>query len=505
MAAVHREVERKYDVPVTFDLPALAGAGPVVAVGDPREIAVHATYYDTAGHRLASARTSLRRRTGGEDEGWHLKLPVSDGARDEVHVPLGSDDGRVPETLAVLARAAARGAGLAPVARLRTARTVYPLVGVAADGTKVILAEVADDRVTAEVFGPAVRLTVWREVEVELTAGAPEVLDRVEQLLQQAGAVPAGSGSKVGRALGTRVRPRRLTARSPAGAVAADRLRRQVAELTAWDPQVRLDQPDAVHAMRVTTRRLRSLLATFRPLYGRAATDPLRDELRWLGGVLGAARDAEVLRDRLVAAAAAEPADLLLGRVTERIDAELRTAYRDRHAGVVEELDSPRYLALLDALDALVESPPAAPLAQRRAADVLPRLVRRSWQRLKKAERDASAVPVDQREPALHQVRKSAKRARYAAEAVAPAFGRPAARFGRRMKELQAHLGELQDSAAARQVLRAMAAGAALHGENGFTYGRLHAREQAKGKAVVAGFAPAWDRASAKSLRRWMR
>ena len=58
------------------------------------------------------------------------------------------------------------------------------------------------------------------------------------------------------------------------------------------DPAVRLDADDAVHKMRVAVRRLRSTLATYRRLLDRDVTEPLRDELKWLGGVLGAVRDA---------------------------------------------------------------------------------------------------------------------------------------------------------------------------------------------------------------------
>jgi CHAD domain-containing protein len=509
MAAVHREVERKYEVPDTFRLPALAGLGPVLAVDGPHEVALEATYFDTADHRLASGRTLLRRRTGGDDAGWHLKLPVGDGSRDEIREPLGGDNGTIPVTLAALARATARGDGLGPVARLRTARSVYRLTGTGPDGAEVVLAEVVDDLVTAEAFGPTVDITVWRELEVELVTGPPHVLDVVERLLLESGAVPSTSASKVARALGSRVRPApgpgRLTPRSRAGEVVGAQLRVHVAELTAQDPRIRLDEPDSVHQMRVATRRLRSLLATYRRLYGRSVTDPVRDELKWLGGVLGAARDAEVQRERLLAAAAEEPEDVLLGPVATRIDTDLQAEYSEAHAAVVEALDGGRYLSLLRSLDAVVTSPPGEPAAQRRAAEVLPRLVRRSWKRLRKAERTASAAAPEERAAALHEVRKSAKRARYAAEAVQPVFGRPAARFGSRMKALQTHLGELQDSVAAREVLRAMAARAFRDGESGFTYGRLHAREQAKGDEAVARFPAAWSTASAPRLRRWLR
>ena len=85
-----------------------------------------------------------------------------------------------------------------------------------------------------------------------------------------------------------------------AGSAVQAHLAEQVAELVARDPQTRRDRRTRLHRMRVATRRLRSALATFRPLLDRTRTDPLREELRWLAGVLGAARDAEVMHARLL-------------------------------------------------------------------------------------------------------------------------------------------------------------------------------------------------------------
>jgi CHAD domain-containing protein len=518
MVAVHREVERKYDVGESFRLPVLVGCGPVVGVEGPDEVVLEATYYDTADHRLAAARTTLRRRTGGSDAGWHLKLPVADGSRDEVREPLEPSgqpnagegpNGTVPGALRALARAATRGADLGPVARLRTARSVYRLTGTGPDGAAVVLAEVADDRVVAEAFGSAVEVTVWRELEVELVDGDPDLLGLVEGQLLESGARRATSASKLARALGARLVPGpaspRLRKRSPAGLVVGAALRDHVEELIGQDPRVRLDEPDSVHQMRVATRRLRSLLAAYRPLYDRSVTEPVRAELKWLGGVLGAARDAEVLRDRLRTAAAEEPDDLLLGPVAARLDTEFGKTYREAHEQVVAALDSPRYLGLLESLDALVTSPPWTDLADRTAARVVPRRVRSSWRRVRDAARQAAAAPVGRRDEALHEVRKAAKRARYASEAARTVFGSPAKRFGSEMKAVQTHLGLLQDSVAAREVLRPIAVRAFLAGENCFTYGRLHAREQAHGEAVTQGFDPVWATASSRRLRRWLR
>ncbi|HEY0487282.1 MAG TPA: CYTH and CHAD domain-containing protein [Mycobacteriales bacterium] len=472
MVEIHREVERKYDVDPSFRLPALDGHG---HLAEPATLRLEATYYDTADHRLAAARTTLRRRTGGTDAGWHLKLPAEGGARDEIREPPDGDD--VPAPLAALARAATRGAELRPVVRLVTERTVSELVGPTGD----TLVEVADDRVTAHVLGPADETTSWREVEVELAAGPPELLEAVERCLRKAGAVPAASGSKLARALGGRVVPPRPPGRkSSAGEVLGAYLREQVDALVAQDPRVRLDRHDSVHRMRVATRRLRSVLAAYRPLFDRTVTEPLRAELRWLGAVLGEARDAEVLHARLRALAESEPDDLLLGPVLARIDADLGGRYREAHGAALEALDSDRYLALLTGLDALTPSG--------RRKRILRRLDR-ARARVRKAAAAADAAPPEGRDAALHEVRKAAKRARYAAEAARSARGRPATRrakrLAKRMKALQGLLGEHHDTVAAREVLRTMGAQAYLAGENGFSFGRLHALEERRGEDLL--------------------
>lgn len=506
MADIHRETERKYDVDDRFRLPELVGHGPIAGVSGPDEISLEATYFDTPDHRLAAARTTLRRRTGGSDQGWHLKLPVGNGVRDELRQPLDGALTTVPAPLATLTTGIARGAPLAPVVRLRTVRTVYRLTGAGADGAEAVLAEVADDRVVAQGMGAGVEITAWRELEVELVDGPPALLDVVERRLRKAGAVRSSSTSKLGRAIGhhTPVRRRDLSPASRAGEVIGDYVRQEVAALVGQDPRVRLDQEDAVHQMRVSARRLRSILGAYRPLFDRTITDPIRDELQWLGAVLGAARDAEVMHERLRSAIANEPPELVVGPVVARIDAGLRRRYAEAHREVLAALDGERYLALLHALHELAAAAPSGPTAGKRAAAVVPRRVRKSWRRVRDAAATAAAAPPGHRAEALHEVRKAAKRARYAAEAAEPAFGAPAKRFGSAMKDLQTLLGDHHDSVVTREELRTMAIQAYLAGENAFTFGRLHAREQASGEALADAYDGAWAAASAKKLRRWM-
>jgi len=502
------EIERKYDVEHTTQVPDLGQVPGVVEVAEAVDHELVAHYVDTADLRLRAAGITLRHRAGGEDAGWHLKLPLGD-AREELQLPGDDPQAPVPDELQALVRAVVRSRPLVGVARLTTTRTLRRLF----DAAGAMLVEVVDDQVEGLLTDVEGAVPVrWREWEAELGAGDRGLLDDVERVLLDAGAVRSSTGSKVGRVLagrpiepgeqgwwcGTSQRP------SSAGSVVQSHLQEQVDELVARDPQVRRDLPDSVHTMRVATRRLRSALRTFRPLVDRSATDPLRDELRWLAGVLGSARDIEVMHARLRALIAAEPDDLVLGPVLARVDTVMRSRYRDAHTRVVAELDSERYLALLDSLEELVTTPPFQDAARGRARDVLTPLVRRSWRELDRTLRAAETAAGPQQDELLHEARKLAKAARYAGEAVEPAFGRRSARFAQAMRRLQDVLGEHQDSVVTRDLLREFGAASSRSGENGFTFGRLHGLEQARTKHAVSSWPTVRKEVSKRSLRHWL-
>ena len=186
------EVERKYDVDAATALPDLGAWD----VRPSERYALDATYYDTADLALRRARLTLRRRTGGHDEGWHLKLPAGPATatdRQELRLPLQDD---VPEQLAALVAEHAQEAPLGPVAHLATDRTVHVLC----EPSGAPAAELADDRVVARRLGDGRELR-WREWEVELLGDDRGVLDRVEAVLLAAGARPSATGSKAGRVL----------------------------------------------------------------------------------------------------------------------------------------------------------------------------------------------------------------------------------------------------------------------------------------------------------------
>jgi len=200
----HLETEQKYDVDADFALPKL-GALPELAgrrPAAPRRIFLSATYYDTEDLDLLKHKVTLRRRIGGDDEGWHLKLPVRKDTRQEVHAPLDEGaSGSVPARLAAQVEDITASGRLHPVAILDTERTVVTLPGPPGDA----LVEVADDRVTSIRFGESENKPMtWREIEVEALSQdsrAAALLTTVGRALREAGARPSASGSKLARVL----------------------------------------------------------------------------------------------------------------------------------------------------------------------------------------------------------------------------------------------------------------------------------------------------------------
>lgn len=478
MAMKFRETEWKYEAARGAVLPDLARLPQVAAVTAPERFVLRATYHDTGDLRLVRAGITLRKRTGGDDAGWHLKLPDGDGARIELRLPPSSR--ALPRELLALVRAWTRGDQVRPVARITTKRE-RRLVQDESGGT---LAEVVIDDVTAESLGAETAVTRWTEVEVELVAGKPGLLTAVDGRLRQTGLVRSTRSAKLERALADRLpdhpgKPApKPTGSSPAGDVVRAYLREHVGQLVAHDPRVRRAEPDSVHKMRVATRRLRSTLKTFHRYLPHDEAQRLGDELKWLGAILGEARDEEVLCDHLVAGLARLPADLAVGPVNARIVGHFAPRQAAARADVLAMLDGDRYRALLDALDALDAllgtDPDQTPAARQKAKKSLPKTVGKARRRVDRRLKYAFSLPPgEQRDLALHDARKAAKRARYAAEALGPVDRRRAKRSVQSMKKIQSVLGDHQDAVIAGRTVRELGMLAHMSGENGFTYGVL--------------------------------
>ncbi|MFJ2933807.1 CHAD domain-containing protein [Streptomyces sp. NPDC087219] len=502
MAETKREIERKYEATSRTGLPDLTRAAGVASVTDEGVTELDAVYYDTPDLRLAADALTLRRRTGGADAGWHLKFPVASGIRDEIRAPLSDT---LPRSLAGLLRSRVRDAEIVPVVRLRSSRDVRHLH----DGDGTLLAELSVDTVHAEGLTSGGE-AAWTEIEVELADDTdPAVLDAVEKRLRKAGIRPSDSPSKLSRALAeTGVEPEAPAAApeppaepGTAGAAVLAYVRDQVEAIVAYDPAVRRDLPDAVHQLRVACRRLRSAFKTYKKVLDREVTDPIGEELKWLAGELGVARDQEVLDERLRARLGELPRPLVLGPVKARLRRRDAAHGRNARRQALAALDSARHLTLLGALDALLADPPLRKDAAGDARTVLARAVRKDHARLAgRIGHALSLEPQHERDLALHEARKAAKRARYAAEAARPTLGKPAKRLAKRVKAVQSLLGEHQDAVVARGALRELAIVAHGAGESAFTWGLLYGHEEAAAADAERALPGVWARASAPDL-----
>jgi CHAD domain-containing protein len=491
------EREVKLGAGPAFHLPDLTAVVVGVTVTPPEAVRLETVYYDTPDLRLARWGVSLRYRAG---EGWTLKLSPSTEKgmleRDEITFQGGPK--KPPAAAIALVRAYVRTSELVPVARLSTMRRRVRLLG--ADGGRV--AEVVDDEVSVR-DGRRVAAR-FREIEVEV-AGADEneaiVAPLVERLRGAGAGVPDPTPKHI-RALGPRameppeVAPFPVTPEAPAREVIRSVLADAVAAILRHDPLVRVgSDPEAVHQARVATRKLRSHLRTFGPLLEPEWTEPLRSELGWLAMALGAVRDREVLLERLRERAKSLPSSdsRSAASLLHILEVEIESLRKKLYT----ELDSDRYVELLERLVAAAHAPVCTLDADQPASTTLPALATSPWRRLRSAVRQLPEQPTD---PELHRIRILAKRARYAAEAVAPVIGADAAAFARAAAKLQTILGEHQDSVTAQAWLR----GARVTGRRAFVAGELIALEHVAAEKARKDWPKVWNALDRKRLRKWM-
>jgi CHAD domain-containing protein len=484
----HQEVERKFDVDDSTVTPSFEGIAAVARVEESPVESLDAIYFDTPNQDLARNKITLRRRTGGHDAGWHLKLPAGPDTRTEIHAPLAASgpEDTVPNELLDVVLAIVRDRPVRPVARITTKRESRVLYS--AEGTA--LAEFSNDHVIAWAAGSSEssdsdpEQQEWREWELELIEqseaknGAPnetagtELLSRLSNRLLDAGAVPAGHGSKLARVLGA-------TARSNGRPPNQDPVHRAVAqhvdELLVWDRAVRADAYDAVHQMRVTIRKIRSLLRVSQDSFGLSDDACVLNELRELAGVLGVARDAEVLAERYQHQLDHLAPELVRGPVRQRLVEGARSRYQTGLRRAQLAMRSQRYFRLLDALDSTVAEVPDASLGEEAA----PVTIDAAYKKVRKAAKAADDLEQEIQEDeagrdldeALHSIRKRAKRLRYTAAATGEN------EVAKQAKGIQTLLGEHQDSVVSREHLSQQAEAAQAAGEDTFTYGLLYQRE----------------------------
>jgi CHAD domain-containing protein len=499
-----REIELKFGASVPFDPAAFLDAdGTAGGVVELPSQDLRATYYDTDDLRLARSGATLRYRAGeGNSSGWSIKLPAGTKgqalARAELHFEGSSQ--RIPAPAAGLAIPYARFASLRPVATLRTKRKRWTLL--AADGRE--LAVLTDDQVSV-VEGRRV-VSRFRELEVEASGAKKGELESIARALRAGGAVSSEPIPKVVRALGPRATaagdvpaPRDISSRDPAKVAVAEAAAAAVRLLVANDSPARLGDPEGVHQMRVAARRLRSDLRTFSSLVDEAWAASLVEELRWVGRTLGDVRDLDVLRARIEADSSGIRDDLdpLMQWITER-STLVRTA-------LDEALMSDRYRALLERMVDAAADPVVTELAENPCRDVLPSLVAGSWRKLRKAAR---GIDEDVSDESLHRVRIRAKRARYAAEALAPYLDdgdrKAATRFGARAERIQDILGLHQDAVVTTNAVLEVVGQRPEDGAFNLAAGRLLERQQWARERERRRWPKAWMKMDQRRVTGWL-
>jgi CHAD domain-containing protein len=394
------------------------------------------TYHDTPRRSLARSGITLRWDSEARHADWQLRLPGGDGP---IELEEEAAGGAPPETLVRLLASHTRHGAVSPVATVCTRRS-----GVLSDVPDGRIAVVLD---WVEVISGPDDVPAFGVASVELVEGGADALEQAVDALRRAGAEPA-NGKPLAEPLWSRIAPRRRD-----GGFVAD----QLVEIMAHDPGTRLGaDAEDLHKHRVAIRRLRAVLRD----------EPLRTELRWIGGALGAVRDLDVLIDHYTKEAATLEADerMAFRPILLRLTRRRAGARRDLAAA----LDSERYFELLDLLEAVPPDPDPAGSAHHEAL--------RQYRKLRKQVKHGGRQPDD---TTLHDLRKRAKHVRYAGERAAKAGDHSLLELAGRAKDLQDVLGVHQDAVVGEETLRELATDV-IRPAQALAIGRLIERERAR-------------------------
>jgi CHAD domain-containing protein len=469
-----KELEDKYEVDPDWVMPRLTELVPDGGRFDQEVRELDSSYFDTPGAGLRLFGITLRRRVGGSETGWQLKVPNGTARTELRSPPLGKT---LPDALAKGLEGLLAGETLDPVATIVTTRTAYQLRN--ADSELVL--EVADDQVESGPPDGESMLHSWREVEVELgPAGKKKDLKRARKLLLDAGASPSSSRTKLDRALGPALGDGQVPAAEPGtvGELVAAYVAAQCEVLASNDVGFRTGTP-AVHKTRVAVRRLRSTLRMFSDVFDTVPAEELDGESKWYANMLGQVRDQDILSNRLRKQIAELPPEQIRGPVEAEITKILAAEREKALDRLRKEMRTARYTHLMQLLRAWRAAPPFTDAAAEKntvAVTYVEKAQRKADKRLRKADDD-----IDE----LHRARKAIKRARYAAELVEPADSDMKA-IARDAEEMQTLLGEHQDAIVAAEFLAKISASSDSD-ECGFTYGILMANDLHRAADIRAG------------------
>ncbi|RYP88642.1 CHAD domain-containing protein [Nocardioides guangzhouensis] len=500
-----RTIEMRYDA--TAGLPALEGLPGSTGTVDGAVDEWDTVYFDTVSLELTAAGVVLCRREGGGEPGWFLTVPMS-GEDLDVRVPLARSTHTAPRELRGAVTAFAGNRVLQPVCRVRTVRRSRQVVG---GVERRVLTEVVDDDVVAEVLVDGHESARWREWTVRPGDADDELLAALARQLGEAGAGPATGAHGLAVILGTppvvRREPgrRRVRRGSPTSELVQGQLVGLVAQVPERDVAVRRDLPGAVHQLRVTFRRIRSLLASFESVLDAEDVDALRSELKWVNDLLGEVRDAEVVLARLLTRLDEQPGEVRSPMAVRVVHQSMRRRHDEAQRFVLAAMESPRYVEMLERLAEVADAPPWRKRARKRVRDVVPDLLRDDVARLGKRMTRLPASGDPDFAHRLHQARKAAKRVRYTAEACRPVYGKHARRLARSMKQFQQHLGEHHDAAMTSEVVREEAAAPGTDGRVAFALGRVDLVEEQAGLRIASEVPRAWTRHRPRKLSGWAR
>ena len=533
----HWEVESTFDVSTSADVPDLTLGGDL----DARTEQVHhlsATYYDAEDLRLTRAKITVRRRTGGKDDGWHIKLPAVETSagstgRTELSFPL-TDSTDVPDEVHTAVWGYARRDELIPIARIDNERHETVLER---GGSPMV--EFCDDHVQGTRLADGASIS-WREWELELVDserdGSVDVLSRLSAACLDAGATASPLASKLAKTIGPTD-----DAAPPASSAVASMLRADVEKLLSGDAGARLGLEVGIHAMRTSARNLQTTLNAHAKELA-AAREAIDDEhpdgrpgaregidipalesaLKELIRMLGKSRDVQVVRARLHEVAEGYPRDLVPDSVRERIFSELDHEEQRTAKRVTMGLENPRYLALLDALDEVVEAAGEmeAPTDAQRVrsgrtkeivssgkkgfgkgrsgaptSDPVVQGAQRQFKRFDKArarvedELESLNLTLAQREELTHTLRKRNKALRRTAASINSKEMPQVVSLRSASERLHDVLGDVQDSVTARQWIRRISRRAEAAGEPTFGFGVLFEHERFSSERALEGFA----------------
>jgi triphosphatase len=511
------ELEAKLFVPTTTDLRAIARLGhlgpyPLRARGAVR---LHSSYLDTPGLALARNGVAMRlRRLGRQWEAtvkWAGRVEGYVHERPELTVALpGAPELAFllpPGPLYTQLAALVAGRPLAPILISETHRRLFDVLPSDPAAAPEPLAELALDRVRLRAPEEGRPETTYREVEVECRHGDRHDITSLARALQDGFGLLPSSESKFARGLtllyGGEILvggDERVLAYDTTQAAVRKIVARQLRRLRLHDPGVRAGKdPEALHDMRVATRRLRAALRIFPAGSPARLQTRMSQELRWLGELLGGVRDLDVQLAKLDAFTAAAPAGFrpALGVLHAHLDGQRSRCRADMLAG----LDTPRYFKLLVQLEHFAYS--RAPRRPRNTAalELIATTgrgaIKKAFRRLLKRGAKVGAMPHPED---LHGLRIRAKRLRYLLEFLQELTGKSGRVLVKRLTELQDLLGSYHDAVVAADFVRTYVegVGAQLPPASMVALGALVGSELRLAEQKRADFEHTWHRFTRK-------